>query len=118
MWARIAVVIIGIWLMAAPAVLGYGQPASTNDRIFGPTAAAVAIIAISEVTRPLRRVNLVMGLWLLIAPFVLGYEAPSLINSIAAGAGITALSFLKGKVKQSFGGGWRSLLSSRGPSSV
>ena len=67
-WARLVNAGLGLWLMAAPAVLGYGAPAEINDRIAGPIAATFAIIAITGATRPARRVNAAVGAWLLIAP--------------------------------------------------
>lgn len=109
-WARAATTALGIWLMAAPAVLGYGAPAATNDRIFGPIAAAVAIIAAWDVTRALRWIDLLIGIWPVAAPAVLSYEAIAAVNSALVGAAMALLSFVRGQVRQSFGGGWRALL--------
>jgi hypothetical protein len=50
MWAQLINALLGMWLMAAPAVLGYIGPARTNDRIIGPLAAGAALIAIWETT--------------------------------------------------------------------
>jgi hypothetical protein len=110
MWARIVNTAAGLWLMAAPAVLGYGDPAQFNDRIAGPLAVTCAFVAIWEATRPLRRVNLVIGAWLLLAPFVLGYGATApIVNSIAVGVVMIACSFVKGTVENRYGGGWSML---------
>lgn len=46
MWPRLANVAVGIWLMAAPAVLAYGDKAAINDRIVGPVAITFATTAI------------------------------------------------------------------------
>lgn len=114
MWARLANTAVGVWLMAAPAVLGYGDPAGTNDRIVGPLAATFAIIAIWEVTRALRWLNLALGLWLLAAPWILGgYPADATISSLAAGALLALFSLVRGKVQQEYAGGWPSLWRSR-----
>jgi hypothetical protein len=112
MWARIASVVLGIWLVSAPAVLGYAGPAATNDRIVGPLVASLAFIAIWEVARPLRRVHLVLGAWLLIAPLALGYGLAPALNSVVVGLLVILLSFVRGRVEQRFGGGWSSLLRS------
>ncbi|MGH2544333.1 MAG: SPW repeat domain-containing protein, partial [Ardenticatenaceae bacterium] len=104
---------LGIWLMAAPAVLGYGDPAQSNDRVIGPLVAAIGVIAISGVTRELRWINLLLGLWLLVAPWVLGYDAGIVIfNSMASGLVIAALATVRGSVEQRMGGGWSSLWAS------
>ncbi len=110
MWARIINVILGIWLMAAPAVLGYADPARTNDRIVGPVAATFAAIAAWEATRSVRWVNVVLGLWLLVAPWVLGYsELDAYLNSLAVGTLMALFAPVRGKITQRFGGGWSSL---------
>ena len=97
--------------MAAPAVLGYGGAAQTNDRVVGPVAATFAVVAIWQATRSLRWVNLAAGLWLLAAPWVLGYgETAPTVNSLAVGVVLAALALVKGEVTRRFGGGWRSLL--------
>lgn len=106
MWARLLNAALGIWLMAAPAVLGYGGPAANVDRIVGPVAASFAIIAIWEATRPVRHVNLLLGAWLLLAPWVLGYPTTATVNSLVVGAALIALSRVRGKVEDRFGGGW------------
>ncbi len=112
-WARIGSTLVGIWLMAAPALLGYGAPAEINDRIAGPVAATFAIIAISGVTRPLRRVNTATGLWLLVAPWLLGYGGGvQTLNDMVAGALLLLFSLVKGTVDSRFGGGWSALSNS------
>lgn len=110
MWARILNALLGIWLMAAPAMLGYGEPALINDRIFGPIAASLATIAIWQATRPLRWLNLLIGIWLLLAPWVLSYpQAAATLNSSIVGILMIALALVKGKTNQEFGGGWSTL---------
>ncbi len=109
MWARIINTFLGIWLMAAPAILGYGGPAATNHRIVGPIAATFAVVAIWEVTRPLRWVNLGLGLWLIVSPLVLGYGSTAAINSLAAGVALALLALVRGKIARQFGGGWSAL---------
>ena len=110
MWAHIINAIVGIWLMAAPAVLGYGDPAETNSHIFGPVITTFAVIAWWEATRAVGRWNVPLGLWLVAAPWVLGYDGAWVIaNSMAAGAIVAALGLVKGTITQRFGGGWRAL---------
>ena len=110
MWAQLASCLLGVWLMAAPAVLGYGDPARTSDHIVGPLAASFAFVAVWQVTRSLRWANLPLGAWLLVAPWVLGYELVPLLNSSAVGLLLMGLACVRGKVTQRFGGGWASLL--------
>jgi hypothetical protein len=109
MWPRIVNIALGLWLMVAPSVLDYGDPAAANDRIVGPIAAALAVIAVWEATRPLRWVNVVLGLWLVIAPWPLGYPADATLNSTAVGVLLTGLALVPGRYKERLGGGWSAI---------
>jgi hypothetical protein len=96
--------------MAAPHVLGYAGVARTNDQIVGPLVATFAFIAVWEVTRGLRWLNLVLGVWLVVAPVLLRYpEATSIVNSLVVGVVVIGLSLARGTTAERFGGGWRSL---------
>ena len=110
MWPRIASVAAAVWLMAAPAVLGYGDPARTVDRIVGPLAAAVAFVAAWEVMRGLRWGNLLFSVWLLSAPWILGYGERATANGVGVGLVLFALGFIGGRTRQRFGGGWSMLV--------
>lgn len=109
MGAHLVSAAVGIWLMAAPAVLGYGDPAATSDRIVGPLVASFALIALWEVTRAIRWVNVVLAAWMILAPVLLGYEHLAFINSVSSGLMVGGLSLVRGRTKHSFAGGWRSL---------
>lgn len=103
-------VAVGVWLMTAPAVLGYtGTPAS-NDRIVGPIAISVAIIAMWEVVRGVRLVNVVLGAWLAAAAFVLGYPTAGMVSAALSGVTLLVTSVPETGTKHRYGGGWRSLV--------
>lgn len=110
MFARLVSAALGIWLMAAPAVLDYGEPAASADRIVGPLVASFSLIAAWEVTRALRWVNVALAVWLVVAPVLLGYPRDPLVNGIATGVLIGSLSLVRGRRKHRFAGGWRSLV--------
>ena len=107
--ARLLNIALGVWLMVAPAVLGYTTPASINDRIVGPLVITIATVALWEVTRALRWVNLLLGIWLLVAPWLLVYPLRPLVNSLIVGLIIGALALVHGKITGRYGGGWSSL---------
>jgi hypothetical protein len=109
MWAQLVNVALGLWLMAAPSVLAYGDPARTNDWVVGPLAATFACIALWEATRTVRWWNLPLGAWLVVAPLILGYEAVPLVHSLAAGLVMIGMSCVRGASRKTFGGGWVSL---------
>lgn len=109
MWAQAINAVLGIWIMAAPGVLGYGGPAATGSHIAGPAIATFATVAMWEVTRGLRWLNVPLGLWLVTAPLVIDQPAVAGITSAAAGALVIGLSLVRGRLKHPYGGSWRSL---------
>jgi hypothetical protein len=113
MWAQVVNALVGIWLMVSPSVLGYGDPARTNDWIVGPMAASLGVIAVSQVTRGLRWGVLPLGVWQLLAPWLLGFGTTATVDATLTGVILIACSLLGGQVDARFGGGWRSLLPDR-----
>ncbi len=112
MWAQIINAFLGIWLMASPAILGFSddKTISDNAHIIGPVVATFAVIAWWEATRVVRLYNIPLGLWLILAPWVLGYnETTAIANDMLVGAAIVGLSLVKGKIEDSYGGGWSGL---------
>lgn len=110
MWPRMANALIGIWLLAAPDVLGYSGAQATNDRIVGPLATSVALVAIWGVTRSLRWVNVALGLWLVLAPWLFGAGSTATVNSTLCGALLAGIALLPGPPVTRLGGGWRAVL--------
>jgi hypothetical protein len=109
MWAQAISLCLGIWLMVAPSALGYLGAAQTQDHILGPIIASVGCIAMWEIARALRWINVLLGCWLIISPWVFDFEKPALINSLGVGALLIGCSLVKGKMKLLVGGGWRIL---------
>lgn len=103
-------VAVGVWMMVAPAVLGYSGAAATSDRIVGPTAAAAAWIAAARVTRSVRWLNLVLGTWVVLSPLVLSFEAPATIHSVISGILLIVTTVAIGRMPtERFAGGWKAL---------
>lgn len=111
MWAHLVVVLLGLWTAAAPAVLGLAGAARTNAEIAGPLIVTCAMMALWDVLRGVRWMNMLFGSWLILAPWILAYGVGvALLNSSASGLLVTALSLVKGTANaKSFGGGWRVL---------
>ena len=111
MCARLVSAVLGLWLMAAPAMLGYSGAAATSDRIVGPLVASIAVIAVWEVARGLRWIGLIAVGWLLFAPWMLGYELVAAVHSLLVGIALGVLTVMGGRRGQRFGGGWRAVFS-------
>jgi len=93
-WPRWMNVALGIWLLIAPAVLGYVDAyAVNNDRLLGILIAASAIAGLWAPKA--RFVNVVLGAWLIIAPFVLGYFGGNAVaNDIVVGVAVAVFAFI------------------------
>lgn len=105
-WSLWLAAAIGVWLMCAPAVFGIGiqEPAADSDHLVGALIIVVAVIALAEVARPARFLNVPLGVWLLVAPWFLDGATPaSRASSAVMGAAIVLLSLPLGKLRDHYG---------------
>ncbi|MER3375033.1 MAG: SPW repeat protein [Allomuricauda sp.] len=110
MWTIFINIILGIWLMAAPTILGYGPIASDNGHIVGPIIVTFSTISLWEATNAVRKWNYPFALWLLLAPWILEYDLTiAIISDMLIGAMVFAMSTLRSSMKNRYGGGWTSL---------
>ena len=106
MAARFVNLALGIFLLAAPDLLGYDGPARISHLIVGPLVASIAVMAFAEVLRELRWLNLGLGAWLVISPLLIPHDQLALGSGVMTGMAITALAVVRGPVKHNTGGGW------------
>lgn len=103
-WNLIASIGLGLWLMTSPSALGYGAYAADSDHLIGALVVTVAIMALSDVGRSLRFVNVFFGVWFLAAPWILGGATmQSGVNDVVAGIVLIALSLPRGPVGERYG---------------
>lgn len=109
-WASWTNVVLGLWLIAAPFVLGYvGVTTAMYEAIvLGIVIAALALWRATGAETPaMASVSWLVaagGLWVLVAPFVLGYTATTVAvwNDVIVGLAVLVL------------GVWRALSHGRG----
>jgi len=109
-WPQVAATALGLWLMAAPAVLGFGGLAAVNAHVVGPLVVACAWSAVWPAARPLRWGYGLLGLWLLVAPWLLSSPPAALANSMVVGALLALLAWRSAPASEGLGGGWLALL--------
>lgn len=103
-WNLFAAAALGVWAMAAPAVLGSMGNAAASDELTGAVITTVAVVAMAEVTRSARFLNILAGLWIALAPWVLTGAAPAgKWNDVAIGAIIVVVSLPRTAVKERYG---------------
>lgn len=101
---------LGLWLMAAPAVLGVTGAAADSDHLMGALVVTWAVIAFGEIVRPARLLNVPTGLWIAAAPWLLsGHTGASRWNDVLIGAVVVALSLRRGRIEERFAG-WKRFL--------
>lgn len=110
-WTLVASALLGVWVMAAPDVLGSTGTAADADRILGALAAVVAVTAMAEAGRPVRFLNLLLGAAVAVAPWVLPGASPLAgLHDGAAGVALMLLSLPRGSIRQRYGGAQRYLV--------
>jgi uncharacterized membrane protein len=106
-WTLIACALLGIGLMFTRLLFGTTPPMSHSDHLVGALIVTVAVIAIAEVARPLRLLNVAFGAWLVVAPWVLeGESSLAAVVSGVTGAGIALLSLPRGDRSAEHYGSW------------
>jgi len=107
-WTLAASTVLGAWLMFTPLVFGTSGAMADSDHIVGGLVITVAIIAMAEVARPLRFVNVAFGLWLVAAPWLLSGVPSGLatVNSVIVGLALVGLSLPRGRRSAEHYGGW------------
>ncbi len=116
MWSCIATIILGLWLMVSPSVLGMAPSAANNNHIAGPLVITFAVIALWEINRNVIKVNMLIAVWLMISPLVIDFAATTaVLSNLLSAVAILLLALVKREVKQRYGGGWISLFQKNPP---
>jgi uncharacterized membrane protein len=96
---------LGVWLMAAPGVLGSTGGAANVDHLAGALVVTLAVMGFGEVVRPIRLLNVLMGLVILGAPWILtGDTNASRWNDVIVGVMLMGLSVPRGRIEEQFDG--------------
>lgn len=107
-WTLIASGLVGAWVMFAPALFGTAVPAAHSDQVTGALVVTVAVIAMAEVVRALRFLNVVLGVWIAASGWILGGAAAAgRWSGLVAGVLILALSLRRGHIRERYGA-WQS----------
>lgn len=105
-WSLWLCTALGVWLLFAPETLGLGikETAADSDHIVGSVIVVISVIALAEVARPLRFLNLPFGIWLVAAPWFLdGGTTVTRVNSALVGLAVIALSLPLGRLRDRYG---------------
>lgn len=109
-WTLLASVALGIWMMFTRLLFDTEGVMANSDHLVGSLVVTVAIIAMAEVARPLRFVNMLFGLWLMAGPWILSGSSADTWNGLVVGATLIALSLPNGRVGREHYGAWDNLV--------
>ena len=105
-WTLVVSTVLGIWMMAAPEVMGIPIKAAAADvnHLGGALIVVMAVISMGEVVRTGRYLNVLFGLAVAIWPWFLSDSNLALnISSAVSGLLVAGLSIPRGTVKESYG---------------
>jgi uncharacterized membrane protein len=103
-WNLLVSAALGLWLMFAPTALGSTGTAAHSDHLVGALIVTVAVIALADVVRLTRLVNVLFGAWVIVAPWLLGgASAIATWNDVIVGALVILLSFPRGTIGERYG---------------
>ena len=103
-WNLLLSVALGVWLMFTPSVLGSSGTAAHSDHLLGALIVTFAVMALADVGRALRFVNVLFGALVIAAPWVVnGATSGSRWSDLVAGVLVILLSVPRGPVGERYG---------------
>jgi nucleoside-diphosphate-sugar epimerase/uncharacterized membrane protein len=106
-WTLVVSAALGLWLMLSRLALGTEPPLADTDHLIGALVITVSVIAMAEVVRPLRFLNLALGAWLILSPWMTdGGSLAGMVSDQIVGVAILALSLPRGRRSREHYGSW------------
>jgi len=105
-WTLSLSIAIGVWLTFTRVTFDSFGAMANSDHMVGLLVVTFTIIALAEVARATRFINIPFGIWLIAAPWLLdGIASPLAIwNGVICGVLLIALAIPRGKIKNSYAG--------------
>jgi nucleoside-diphosphate-sugar epimerase len=104
-WNLVVSAALGLWMMFAPSVLGMAGTTADSAHVAGALALTVSVIAMAEVVRTGRYLNVLLGLWVAAAPWLLaGGTTATRTNGVIVGLALALVSLTRGAVRERYDG--------------
>ncbi|GAA0755923.1 NAD-dependent epimerase/dehydratase family protein [Actinomadura yumaensis] len=106
-WTLVVCAALGVWLMFSRLAVGTEAPLADSDHLIGALIVTTSVIAMAEVARPLRLLNIVLATWLVLSPWIM--EQSGLISTISVvltGLAVMVLSLPRGRRSKEHYGAW------------
>jgi SPW repeat len=104
-WQDTASVVLGLWLIVSPWILGYATELRpmANVVIVGAIIALIAAVALYAFRRWEEWINIALAVWLVASPWILGFgnRQTAVANQIIVGLLVAILAFWAATVEHS-----------------
>ncbi|HUX29307.1 MAG TPA: vitamin K epoxide reductase family protein [Thiobacillus sp.] len=103
-WTLLLSIAIGVWLTFTRLSFDNSGAMADSDHLVGALVVTFAIMALAEVGRAVRFINIPFGAWLIAAPWLLDGIASPLAtwNGVICGVLLIGLAIPRGKIKNSY----------------
>lgn len=103
-WNLLLCTAIGLWWMFYPGNFGVSGAVANNFTTLGALVVTFSVIAMAEVGRALRFMNIAFVLWLIVSMFLIE-DVPlfALYNAILSGIAVIVLSIRRGSINEKYG---------------
>jgi uncharacterized membrane protein len=108
-WNLLLASLLGLWLTVSPAVFSADGMSADIMHVAGLLVFSFSVLAMGEILRACRFLNILLGLSLIVASFVVPTGAATQVHNILLGLLIAAVSLPRGIVKEQYGT-WQSLV--------
>jgi hypothetical protein len=85
-------ILLGIWIIASPFVLGFHSKAMWNNVVVGVGVGVLALIRWGMHQPGWSWLNLILGIWLVISPFVFFLSGAAMWNNVILGIIVAAFA--------------------------
>ncbi|WP_431685591.1 vitamin K epoxide reductase family protein [Hahella sp. NBU794] len=102
-WNLAVSILIGVGLMCTRLLFGTEGAMADWDHLIGSLTITVAVIALTEVARPVRFLLVPLGICLLLTPFAYGPGLNASLASLIAGLALILLSLPRGDISRRYG---------------
>jgi nucleoside-diphosphate-sugar epimerase/uncharacterized membrane protein len=102
-WNLAAAIVIGVWLMCTRLTLGAEGGMADADHLVGALVVTVSAVALADVARPVRLLNVILGSTLFVTPFAYDVGWTHALASLACGLALIALSVRRGPIGARYG---------------
>ncbi len=105
-WTLLLSIAIGVWLTFTRLSFNSGGAMANSDHLIGALVVTFSIIALAEVGRAIRVINIPFGIWMIAAPWLLSGATSPLAawNGVISGLLLIVLAAPRGTIRNSYAG--------------